>query len=91
MTMSITPENEKLLAEAVSSGFFQSQEEALTEAIRLLRQSTAGNSDKKTEGTSEPLTVEAWLKEFDRLTESRSVSVPDVDVSRESIYGDRGL
>lgn len=86
MAMSITPENERVLADAVKSGRFNTQEEALAEALRLLSASSNGSSI-----CNDPLPPDDWVREFDQITQSRTVSVPDVDDSRESIYGDRGV
>ena len=86
MSITLSPQNEELLKEVVSSGYYKSQEEALAEAIRLLReQSTNGASDE-----SVILPPDQWIEEFDRITQSRKGGNPQMDDSRESIYGDRG-
>ena len=47
MAISISPETERALKEAVCGGHFGSQEEALSEAIRLLRDSTNSNGSAR--------------------------------------------
>lgn len=86
MATMISPQNEQLLNEAISSGRYKNQEEALAEALRLLREQTAN-------GSAEPtiLPPNSWVEEFDRVTASRRGGNPRMDDSRESIYGDRGL
>ena len=42
MAMSISPENEKLLNDVVASGQFKTQDDALAEALRLLRHNNNG-------------------------------------------------
>lgn len=86
MTMSISPDNEQLLNNLVASGQYPNQDEALTAAIQLLNQS---ESAKDSSGR-DILPPDQWLKEFDRITESRKGGNRRMDDSRESIYGDRG-
>lgn len=87
MAMSVSPSNEQFLNDLVASGEFPSQGEALTAAIRLLQQQTACANSAE----CEVLSPEPWRKEFDRITESRAGGNPQMDDSRDSIYGDRGL
>ena len=84
MTMSISPENQRLLTEMVTSGHFKSQEEALAEALRLLKDDTSRDN-----GTV--LTPDQWREKFkkhlDSTPSSRAVKIDD---SRESIYEGQG-
>ncbi len=86
MATIISPQNEQLLKQVISSGCFQDQEEALSEALRLLCEQTAN-------GSVEPpiLPPDKWVEEFDHITSSRQGGNSRMDDSRESIYGDRGL
>ena len=85
--MNVSPSNEQILRDLVASGMFSSQDEAITAAIHLLKERTANGSS----GKADILPPDAWLKEFDRITEARTGGNPHIDDSRESIYGDRGL
>lgn len=87
MAMTVSPENQNLLNDLVARGEFQSQEEALAAAIRFLRDRTTNGSSSQ----GDILPPDEWIKEFDRITESRNGGNPRLDDSRESIYGDRGL
>lgn len=81
----LSPQNEELLRKLVATGRFQSEDAALGEAIRLLAEQA---DDTSTPGILPP---NEWIKEFDRITASRTGGNPNMDDSRESIYGDRGL
>ena len=87
MAMSFSPENEKLLSDVVASGKFETRDDAIAEALHLLRTHTKNETSEK----CDILPPDEWLKEFDRITESRKCGNPKMDDSRESIYGDRGL
>ncbi|MCO6046856.1 hypothetical protein NG895_23400 [Aeoliella sp. ICT_H6.2] len=82
---SLSPQNEELLRKLVATGRFQSEDAALGEAIRLLVEQS---EDTAASGVLPPM---EWVKEFDRITASRTAGNPHMDDSRESIYGDRGL
>lgn len=73
-----------VLIEIVASGQFTSEDEAIAEALRLLRQT---NGQKE----AETLPADEWQTRFqkflDSIPQTRSTSV---DVSRESIYEGRG-
>jgi len=85
MAMNISPENEKLLDEAVASGQYKSQDEALTEALRLLREN--GNHGE----ARNRLASGEWRRKFERhLASTPKTAARTVDDSRESIYEGRG-
>ena len=86
MTITISPQHEALLKEVVSSGYYTSQEEALTEAIRLLREQMSNGSP----GEADLLPPDEWIEEFHKWTGRRRVGNPNLDDSRESIYEGRG-
>ena len=87
MAMNVSPSNEQFLNALVASGQFPSQDEALSAAIQLLQQQTARGISAE----GEILPPEAWRRQFDRITESRTGGNPRMDDSRKSIYGDRAL
>jgi len=84
--MSISPENEKLLSDVFSTGLFESEEEALSRALQLLKESTNGKNGQG----GDVLARDEWLKEFDQITATRTGGNPEMDDSRDSIYGARG-
>jgi Arc/MetJ-type ribon-helix-helix transcriptional regulator len=85
MATTISLQNEQLLNQVVASGRFQNQDEALSEALRLLYEQTRQNGSEQS-----LLPPEKWIKEFDRITASRHSGNPLMDDSRESIYDDHG-
>ena len=62
-------------------------DDALSLLNRLLRDRTTNGSSSD----SGILPPDEWIKEFDRITESRKGGNRRMDDSRESIYGERGL
>lgn len=80
----ISPQNEQLLNEAVSSGLFKDQQEALAEALRLLREQTCNG------GPQPSLSTDEWISSFRMWSRKPRQGNPCMDDSRESIYGDRG-
>ena len=85
MTIIPTPEQERILAEAIKTGLVRSAEEALDVGVETLCSRLA---------TDPARTKEEWLAEFHEWIHSHSTSTPllsDEAISRESIYADRGL
>lgn len=84
MATVISSENEQLLNQVVSSGRFKDQQEALTEALRLLCEHGAN-------GDPEPsVSVDEWIPSFRAWSRKSRRGNPQMDDSRESIYDDRG-
>ena len=86
MSMSISPENQRLLSDAVATGQFKSEDEALAEALRLLH-------DQSANGTSEDVQLlppDKWVEEFHKWSRKPRAGNPNMDDSRESIYEGRG-
>jgi hypothetical protein len=86
MTITPTPEQERILKEAMQAGLIHSPEDVLEIAMQDLR------NKLNVEGPA--LTDEEWLQEFNAWTSSHSTSSPllsDEAISREFIYRDRGL
>ena len=84
MAMNISPENERILEEAVKSGRFADKEQALAEALRSLN------------GTTEPddgpvLPGDKWRERFrEHVANTPSTSATFVDDSREIYEGRDG-
>jgi len=84
MSMSISPENQKLLSDAVATGKFKTEDEALAEALRLLKDVTPPE-----DGAVLPLAQ--WKSRFEaHLASTPATDAATVDDSRESIYEGRG-
>lgn len=86
MTITLKPEQEQVLAEAIEAGLIASPEDALDIALDGLRSKLAAGVP--------PLTADEWIEEFKAWTSSHSTSTPllsDEAVSREFIYRERGL
>lgn len=84
MATIISPQDEKLLEEVVSSGLFTDQQEALSEAIRLLR-------EHSTNGDLQPsFSVDEWITSFREWSRRPRKGNPHMDDSRDSIYGANG-
>ena len=85
MSTNISPENEQVLKDAVSSGQFGSVEEALSEALRIFRAQTTNGAG----GVMLPL--DEWQDRFkEHLASTPVTQTVFVDDSRESIYEGRG-
>ena len=83
--MSISPENEKLLNEAVASGQFNTQDEALAEAIRLLGENNDNGDETNRLASGE------WRRKFEQhIAATPNTTARVVDDSLESIYEGRG-
>ena len=86
MSMSISSENQKLLRDAVDTGQFQTEDEALTEALRLLHNQSAQGTSKDTQ----LLPPDEWIDAFHTWSRKQRAGNPNMDDSRESIYEGRG-
>lgn len=85
MATIISPQNQELLEQVVSSGRFKDQEEALSVALQLLREQTRNGSPESS------LSPDEWMATFRKWSRKSRQGNPQMDDSRESIYGDRGL
>lgn len=84
MSMSISPEHQKLLSDIVATGQFKTEAEALSEALRLLKH--AAHS-----ANGPVLPPDQWRVRFEaHLASTPTTDTNFVDDSRESIYEGRG-
>ena len=93
MTITPTPEQERILVEAIESGLIDSAEAALNLALDGLRGSLDAMRRERLADETAPLTDAEWLEEFNAWTSGHSTSAPllsDEAVSREFIYSERG-
>jgi hypothetical protein len=86
VTITPKPEQEQILADAIRAGLIRSPEDALDIGLEALRGTLAVRQQKET--------PEEWIARFHAWVDSHPTDTPllsDEAISRESIYGDRGL
>jgi hypothetical protein len=86
MTITPTPEQERILAEVMQAGLIERAEDALNIGLDGLKVRLALLRPNET--------PEEWIAKFHAWADSHSTSTPllsDEAISRESIYADRGL
>ena len=86
MTITPTPEQEQILVKAMEAGLIERAEDALDVGLETL----LGRLTNR----RRPESAEEWIARFHSFVRSHSTSTPllsDEAISRESIYGDRGL
>ncbi|QEG34907.1 hypothetical protein [Bythopirellula goksoeyrii] len=84
MTVNISSSDKRILEEAVNSGLYKDTQEALREAIFLLREKTATQDGNV-------LSNATWRDRLHQhLTNTPATEATFVDDSRESIYEGRG-
>ena len=86
MKIDILPELEEVLEAAVRSGEFNSREDALAEAIRLL----GGAQDANGSSPADELAADDWIEKFHKWSRKPRVGSAHLDDSRDSIYEGRG-
>ena len=84
MTNKLSQENENFIRSAVKSGRYGSDDEALNEAVRLLRDA----DDRPENGAS--LSEDEWEAEFTAWTNSHRTLDRLADDGRETNYAGRG-
>lgn len=86
MTITPTPEQERILAEAIQAGLVESAEDALKVGLETLKGRLAVHRPSET--------TEEWIAKFHEWIDShrdQKIVLSDEAMSRESIYADRGL
>ena len=86
MTITPTPEQERILAEALEAGLISRVEDALNVGLETLRSRLPAPPTEET--------AEEWIARFHAWMDShadQTVVLSDEAMSRESIYGDRGM
>ena len=90
MTVSISQSDEQLLRHAVASGQFNSEAEALREALRLLtEQAENGQPQKNIHADPDGQQIacpQKWIESFNAWVDKSRTGNPNMDDSRESIY-----
>jgi|CZKS01.1.fsa_nt_gi hypothetical protein len=89
MTIQLKPEQEQLIAEAIQAGVIQTPRDVVDVGVEAIRQRLEARA-----ASGALMSTEQWLKEFQNWVHSHSTStalLSDEAISRESIYGTRGL
>jgi hypothetical protein len=89
VTIQLKPEHELVVDRAIKAGLIESPEEVLDVGIETIRSRL---ETQVSPGAS--MGVEQWLREFRSWVHSHPTTTPllsDEAMSRESIYGTRGL
>jgi len=81
--ISVSADNEKILDDVVRLGHYQSRDEALADALKLLRDNKNGHADASQES------VEEWTRSFDKWMNATPHGSLDASFDRETIYEGR--
>jgi hypothetical protein len=89
MTIQLNPEAEQPIGQAVQAGLIGNADDVLAIGVETIRQRLQPQAAPGSE-----LQTEQWLREFSAWVHSHSTATPllsDEAISRDSIYGTRGL
>ena len=86
MKIDLQPELEEVLEAAVRSGGFNSREDVLAEAIRLLR----GSQDANGASPADEWEADDWIEKFHEWSRKPRVGNAQLDDGRDAIYEGRG-
>jgi Arc/MetJ-type ribon-helix-helix transcriptional regulator len=89
MTIRLNPEAERLVGQAIQAGLIGNADDVLSIGVEAIRQRLQSRA-----GAGSELETEQWLREFTAWVHSHSTTTPllsDEAISRDSIYGARGL
>ena len=89
MTIQLKPEHEHVIAQAMRAGLIRDADDVLDAGVEAIRQRLQLRA-----GSGSELNTEQWLREFRAWVHSHSTTtrlLSDEAISRDSIYGTRGL
>ena len=89
MTIRLNPEQEEAIGLAIQAGLIAKADDVVDVGIETIRQRLRPQG-----GSGPELNTEQWLQEFKSWVHSHSTTTPllsDEAISRDSIYGVRGL
>ena len=89
MTITLTPEHEQIIGQAIQAGLINRADDVVEVGLEALKSRL---ESCVTSGA--PMTAEQWKLELHKWIHSHPVTAPllsDEAISRESIYGERGL
>lgn len=89
MTIHLKPEQEQVIGQAIQAGLIESADDVVEAGVETIRRLLEARSALRTS-----MSAEQWVQEFRAWVHSHPTTTPllsDEAVSRESIYGTRGL
>ena len=89
MTIQLTPEQEQMVEQAIQAGLIANADEVAAPVVELIRQRLQAHI-----AATAPENKEQWLLAFKEWVHSHSTTTPllsDEAISRDSIYGNRGM
>jgi hypothetical protein len=89
MTIRLNPEEERLIGQAIQAGLIGKADDVVAVGVETIRQQLQSRV-----GLGSELNTEQWLREFKAWVHGHATTTPllsDEAVSRDSIYGARGL
>ena len=89
MTIQLKPEQEQVIGQAIQAGLIGTADEIVDVGVETIKQRLEAR-----DSTPAPLIDDEWIRKFRAWTHSHPTNTPllsDEAISRESIYGDRGL
>ena len=86
MTTNVSAENERFIQQAIADGRFASRDEALNQAVRLLREEAEVNGHHVERSDS----ADEWIADLRRWAASHRRVEHPVDFGRDAIYAGRG-
>jgi len=89
MTVHLNPEEERLIGQAIQAGLIGKADDVVSVGVETIRQQLQPRA-----GLGSELNTEQWLREFRAWVHGHATTTPllsDEAISRDSIYGTRGL
>jgi hypothetical protein len=89
MTIQLKPEQEQVIGRAIQAGLIRAADDVLDLGVETIRQRLEERG-----AAGEPMDAKQWSREFHAWVQSHSTTTPllsDEAISRDSIYGTRGM
>jgi hypothetical protein len=88
MTVHLNPEQEQLIGQAMRAGLIRDADEVVDVGVETLRKRLQAFESKS------PMSAEEWSRQLGEWVRSHTTTTPllsDEAISRDSIYGSRGM
>jgi Arc/MetJ-type ribon-helix-helix transcriptional regulator len=86
VTANVSPENERYIQQAIAEGRFTSRDEAINQAVQLLR----ADGDVVRIATRPSTSTDEWIANLRNWAANHRPVARPVDFDRETIYSGRG-
>ena len=89
MEIHLTPEQQQVVEQAIQAGLIANAEDVVVPGVEAVRQRLEAHL-----AVTAPEDTEQWMREFKEWVHSHSTTTPllsDEAISRDSIYGNRGM